>query len=222
MGRPLGSKNKTNRQILVPCSICGTVTSRYRAWALRPSKKFCSNVCMSKDKELAEARGRKLLIDLSGKKFGRLKVISQSGFDRYRQAIWKCACSCGNTTNVLGSNLRRGVSKSCGCYAVDRAREANLTHGHKHKSGASRTYCTWTAMKKRCSDASWHAYHRYGGRGITVCGRWKNSFENFLSDMGERPIGKSLDRINSDGNYEPENCRWATAKEQRLNQCRTS
>ncbi len=115
--------------------------------------------------------------------------------------------------------LRSGKTKSCGCYARDKASEWGkkaTRHGHAGKR-PSRTYQSWIAMRNRCYREKDVHYASYGGRGITVCGSWRASFEVFLADMGERPEGKTLDRIDPDGNYEPGNCRWATPVEQRAN-----
>lgn len=147
-------------------------------------------------------------IEMAGQKFNRLAVISEHdkiGFE----TRWLCACDCGKTTIVMGKNLRNGATKSCGCLAREMRGLLNRRHG-KH---ASSTYQVWADMKSRCNNSSNHAYKYYGGRGIKVCDRWA-SFDGFLADMGERPIGMTLDRVNTDGDYEPGNCRWATMQEQ--------
>jgi hypothetical protein len=159
------------------------------------------------------------MIDLTGKIFGDLIVISFSHkiFKSSRSGyynFWKCKCSCGNEVAVLSGNLKKGNSKSCGCKSSRKTlRERMLIHG----KSKTKTYNSWRAMKDRCYCVSHKEYKRYGAVGITVCDRWKNSFENFFNDMNERPANHSLDRINPYGNYEPENCRWATHKEQANN-----
>lgn len=153
--------------------------------------------------------------DLSARQFGRLTVLSHAG-SRQGNALWLCRCACGAERLVLGTNLVKGQTKSCGCQK----REATTTRNRlnaTHRMTDSRTYETWHAMKQRCHNPKHRAFGRYGGRGITVCARWKDSFENFLADMGERPPAKSIDRINNNGNYEPGNCRWKTQGEQRRN-----
>lgn len=132
-----------------------------------------------------------------------------------RHAWHVYACACGWLGKMLRDNVTHGKTKSCGCLRDALASERAKTHGHTI-GGKSKTYSTWRSMHARTSNPNVERYPRYGGRGIVVCDRW-SSFENFLSDMGERPVGKSLDRKNNDGNYTPENCHWASSIEQGAN-----
>ena len=143
-----------------------------------------------------------------GKKFGKLIVLEDTGKRQLKYVIWKCLCDCGNITEVRSNHLKSGHTKSCGCI-----RGYNVKHG---KSENNNTYQTWENMKQRCFNPNTDNYKYYGKRGITICERWM-VFENFLADMGERPEGMTLDRIDNDGHYELDNCRWATHKEQMLN-----
>ena len=156
-------------------------------------------------------------MDLTGQVFGRLTVLglkSRGGGYGATRLYWNCRCECGALTTCLTHALRSGGSKSCGCLNLDRVHERNKTHG---KTG-SIEYSVWISMKGRCTNPRSDCYDRYGGRGIKVCDRWLNSFENFLADMGPRPsLAYSIDRIDNNGNYEPGNCRWATMKAQGSN-----
>lgn len=152
--------------------------------------------------------------DLLGQTFGRLSVVARmEGI--HGAALWLCACECGADKAVSTENLRASKVKSCGCLYRERVGKTAITHGK------SRTpeHISWKAMKGRCFNSKNGAWEHYGGRGITVCNRWKDSFENFLADMGRRPTpDHSLDRYpDNDGNYEPANCRWATASQQAAN-----
>lgn len=146
--------------------------------------------------------------DLVGYKFSRMTVIEYSLSHR-----WVCRCECGKIKEVNAGALNTGRVKSCGCLNLERVRK----HGHSAGGKRSKTYKVWDGMKARCYNPRAAFYDLYGGRGIKACDRWLHSFENFLADMGERPVGKTLDRINSDGDYEPSNCRWATPFEQQNN-----
>jgi hypothetical protein len=151
--------------------------------------------------------------DLSGLRFGRWTVLSIAD-KQGRHTAWNCRCECGKEKVCLGINLVSGKSKSCGCM-----REFNsLKHGHRKHDGTSREYETWCGIISRCESETDTNYHNYGARGIKVCDRWRNSFDNFLLDMGKRPSPKhSIDRIDVNGNYEPSNCRWATKEIQMQN-----
>ena len=158
-------------------------------------------------------------LDLKGKRFGMLTVIERKGAICGHSA-WICRCDCGNETIVTANNLKDRTT-SCGCYQKMRAKQANTVHGKSH----SKIHYIWNAMKKRCFNSNCKSFPNYGGRGITVCDEWKDSFQSFydyvskLQHFGEE--GYSLDRINNDGNYEPENVRWATRLEQARNKRRT-
>lgn len=157
--------------------------------------------------------GRKI-IDLSGKVFSRLTVISYSHTNKYGGACWLCICVCGKNKIINYSSLIQGLSKSCGCLHKERISETLKTHGLTR----TKEYRAWIFMKHRCYNENDKRYKDYGGRGINVCNRWIDSFENFLADMGQAPSPKhSIDRKENDGNYEPGNCRWATQKEQQNN-----
>lgn len=151
-------------------------------------------------------------IDLAGRKIGRLLVIEYSKSEDGRNA-WVCDCDCGNRVEVRGSNLRTGKSMSCGCLKAERMAEGI---GKTHGMYGTRVNKSWSTMIERCTNPKSKSYKDYGGRGIYVCERWM-SFENFYEDMGDRPTGMSLDRIDNKKGYEPGNCKWSTPKEQQNN-----
>ena len=143
--------------------------------------------------------------DIAGLRSGRLIAVKPS-HQVNKQFWWICKCDCGNEINISGNRLRSGKTKSCGCIV-------------KVQGGLSTspTYRSWSCMKQRCYDKYSVNYYRYGGQGTSVCDKWLESFNNFLHDMGERPKGKTLDRIDPFGNYELSNCRWSTPKDQCAN-----
>ena len=152
-----------------------------------------------------------------GEKFGRLTIIAE--IEKTSARRMKCKCECGKEKDVFLNHLRSGKTKSCGCYNIEVSTQKIVEVGTKHGLYKHTLYQTHNAMKHRCSNPNHKKWILYGGRGIKVCDRWlgEDGFKNFLEDMGERPEGTTLDRINNDGNYEPTNCRWATDSEQNKN-----
>lgn len=152
-------------------------------------------------------------IDLTGEKFERLSVKSRSE-NKGTQTAWTCKCECGNEVVVVGASLINGRSKSCGCLQKESARKLKKTHGQSKTP----EYISWKAMIRRCENKNTKDFSYYGARGIKVCDRWRESFECFLSDMGERPSPThSIDRVDVNDNYHPDNCIWATQSTQVLN-----
>ncbi len=152
-----------------------------------------------------------------GVKYGRLTITGFDSVDKHNNYRFYCLCDCGNTSLVRLGALRRGRIQSCGCYNSD-ALKARVVHGHARNGKSSAEYRAWQNMKNRCYSVNLKCYPNYGGRGIIVCDKWKDDFELFLSDVGRRPSSKhSLDRPNTNGNYEPGNVRWATKKQQQQN-----
>lgn len=150
------------------------------------------------------------VLDVTGNKFGRLTVIGRSERKSPAGALWRCVCECGGETVTTSLKLRSGHTTSCGCRKVEACSRMNRKHGMANRTP---TYRSWKEMRQRCLNPNSDKAKWYGARGIRVCERW-NSYENFLADMGERPAGKTLDRIDPDKGYAPDNCRWATPKEQ--------
>ena len=153
-------------------------------------------------------------LNLVGKKFSRLTVVSFSHIEK-EQSRWNCVCDCGNKITIRGWVLTSGRTKSCGCLRVETTSKQFTTHGLTNDP----LYKVWEAMKRRCLSVKEKSYKDYGGRGIKVCDRWLNSFENFHRDMSKGyKWNLTIDRIDVNGNYEPNNCRWATQLQQRSNQ----
>ena len=160
-------------------------------------------------------------VDRTGFRYGDLTVVREGERQvtkgGYVKATWVCLCDCGKETTVRTDNLSNGTTRSCGCKG------GNYRHGHKvgclHGGKSTPTYMTWEGMKHRCLDKNHKRYNDYGGKGVTICEQWLgySGFNTFLSDMGERPDGCTLDRIDNAKGYSPDNCRWATAKEQYQN-----
>lgn len=156
--------------------------------------------------------------NIIGNKYGRLTVLGDTGKRYHTTVIWRCKCDCGNDIEIRGDAIRSGNTKSCGCFSKEKVAERNINrtiHGHSKRGKVSRTYNSWFNMKQRCLNPDDRAKKYY--EDVEICNEWL-IFENFLDDMGERPEGKTLDRIDPYGHYEPSNCRWATPYEQRMNQ----
>lgn len=163
-----------------------------------------------------------------GKRFGKLIVVE--ALDSHvspcgsKQRMWKCKCDCGNEISASGKNLRAGRYVSCGCAKSEYLTQRNLIHGGSCKGKEDRLYEVWKSIKARCLNPNNIRFHRYGGRGITICDEWKNSYESFRTWALENeydefaPFGKcTIDRVDNDGNYEPSNCRWTDMKTQANN-----
>ena len=151
--------------------------------------------------------------DLTGIRFTKLVAIRLHGTNHNKHRVWECLCDCGKTVYPTAQGLYSGKTKSCGCWRPERPAKHGFT---RRTARVSSTYYCWTAMRDRCNNANNPAYTTFGGRGIKVCDRW-DEFPNFLTDMGERPQGLQIERIDKDGNFQPGNCKWATVSEKGFN-----
>jgi hypothetical protein len=154
-------------------------------------------------------------LDIEGQKFNRLLAIRESPERRDGKVVWEFLCDCGNTTYKPASQVKRGKCRSCGCLSVETSKRLHTKHG----KGYTKTYRVWSSAKRRCTNPTDSDYEMYKGKGVVMCDRWLNSFENFYKDMGDRPSNNhQLDRIDPNGNYCPENCRWVEPTIQSRNQ----
>lgn len=152
-----------------------------------------------------------------GDKFSKLTVVDFVGVNKHRKRVWLCRCDCGNMTSVTTGQLIGHHSTSCGCTRLQNSIKATKISNTKHGMKGTKEYKAWSEMKQRCINKNAQQYKNYGARGIKVCDRWLQSFENFYADMGKAPDGFSIDRIDVNGDYCPENCRWVTNSVQSRN-----
>jgi hypothetical protein len=156
-----------------------------------------------------------MMNNLVNQRFGRLIAVEDVGRSKDGQVLWRCPCDCGNEIITKAGQLRQGKAKSCGCLRKDYP--PRLRHGWARGKRSSE-WLAWRRLKQRCLNPNHTRYAYYGGRGIKVCDRWLNSFENFIADMGPKPTSDhSIDRADNDGDYEPGNCQWVTKSEQMRN-----
>lgn len=158
------------------------------------------------------------LVDITNRQFGNWLVKGIAGKNKWKQILWHCECVCGTSAILIGTSLKAGLSRKCLKCRNNKFSVDNIQHGHSRSNlgKGSREYSSWAGMRNRCNSISSDKYYLYGGRGIKVCERW-SKFASFLEDMGHRPEGQTLDRIDVNGDYEPTNCKWSTCKEQASN-----
>lgn len=190
-----GNKNKNATMWYCKCD-CGKEKDVCYGTLVRGTSTSCGCSCPGQVK------------DMTGQRFGRLQVVSQAPKKTYtKQIVWKCICDCGNSIDVVGGDLRSGKVKSCGCYNREKLIDCNLKHGRSK----TRLYRIWSGIKARTTCETNHAYERYGGKGITICEEWKNNFLKFEKWAYENGYNDNLtiDRINNEDGYKPDNCRWS-------------